>query len=142
MHLHEALLIHRISHSATAASRIQPEDMACANAGNGEAVDGCVQLVRQALRRSSPAVPVVLHLPRVETWAVHSVCAPAATDDSQADATSPAAAFDAAEQGVGRASRSPYGCVLLHVPVHCPTWGAVMHCAVPPSAWSCASSYA
>jgi len=69
-----------------------------------------VQVVRRALQRASPAVPVVLHLPRLETWAVHSVCASASADDSQADATSPAAVQEATEQGLGHAGRSPYGC--------------------------------
>ena len=82
--------------------------LAC-NAGNGEAVDGCVQLVRRALRRASQSAAIVFHLPRLETWAVHYASGPAAADDSQADATSPAAQ-GAAEHGLGHASRSPYRC--------------------------------
>ena len=73
-------------------------------------MDGCVQAVRRALRRASPAMPVVLHLPQLEAWAVHCASASAAADDSQADATSPAAALEVAEQGLGHAGRSPYGC--------------------------------
>ena len=79
-------------------------------AGNGEAVDGCIQLVRRALRRASAAAPVVFHLPRIESWAVHCLGAPAATDDSQADATSPAAT--AHERGVGHVASSPFRCAV------------------------------
>ena len=89
-------------------------------------MDGVVQVVRRALRRASPAVPVVLHLPRLETWAVHSISAPAARADSQADATSPAAAQEVAEQGLGHAARPPYGCGSIFLTVRIAEWSRAM----------------
>ena len=72
--------------------------------------------MRRALRRASAAAPVVFHLPRLDSWAVHRIEAPAQTDDSQADATSPAAGVP--ERGVEHAGATPYRCGVARQACH------------------------